>query len=184
MSCVTHRHFEMSIASSAERKPLRIIILGTDHERQCHDQGLKVLIAEIVEREKVRFVAEENRALLNTVARQVSNSMGLRWIQMDMSIEDRIKAGIDGKLANRMQLRFDASGNPTAAIRYAPVEDGIREEFWLDRIQEANEDGTTLVICGCLHCLPLAEKAETRGHKVLFKQFHPESLSEVKPELY
>jgi hypothetical protein len=39
----------MSIPSSAERNPLRIIILGTDHEVQCHDQGLKVLITEIVD---------------------------------------------------------------------------------------------------------------------------------------
>jgi hypothetical protein len=163
---------------------MRIIILGTDHELQCHDQDLKVLITEIVAREQVTVVAEENRPLLNTLARQVSDSMNLRWIQMDMSIEDRIKAGIDGKLANRMQLRFEASGKPTPAIRYAPIEDGIREEFWLDRIQEATGDGIGLAICGCLHCLPLAERAEKRGHKVLFKIFHPERLSELKPELY
>jgi hypothetical protein len=117
---------------------MRIVILGTDHALQCHDQELKSLITEIATRERVTFVAEENRSLLNTLARQVSDSMGLRWIQIDMSIEDRIKAGIDGKLGNRMQLRYDASGNPTSAIRYAPVEDGIREEFWLDRIQEAS----------------------------------------------
>jgi|ERR1700730_101734 len=163
---------------------MRIIILGTDHELQCHDQDLKALITEIVARERVTFVAEENRPLLDTLARKVSDSMGLRWIQIDMSIEDQIKAGINGKLLNRMQLRYDASGNPTSAIRYAPVEDGIREEFWLDRIQEAADDGTGLVICGCLHCLPLAEKAEKRGYKVLSKIFHPERLSELRPELY
>jgi len=163
---------------------MRIIILGTDHELQCNDQDLKALITEIVARERVTFVAEENRPLSNTIARQVSDSLGLRWIQIDMSIEDRIKAGIEGKLLNRMQLRSDPNGDPTPAIRYAPVEDGIREEFWLDRIQEAADEGTVLVICGCLHCLPLAEKAEKRGHKVLFKIFHPERLSELKPELY
>ncbi len=163
---------------------MRIIILGTDHELQCHDEDLKALIKEIVAREGVTFVAEENRPQLNTLARQVSDSMGLRWVQIDMSIEDRVKAGIDGKLANRMQLRYDASGNPTSAVRYAPVEDGIREEFWLDRIQEASDDRTGLVICGCLHCLPLAEKAEKRGHEVLSKIFHPERLAELKPELY
>ena len=163
---------------------MRIIILGIDHELQCHDHDLKALITENATREQVTLLAEENRPLLNTLARQVSDSMGLRWIQMDMSIEDRIKAGIDGKLGNRMQLRYDASGNPTLAVRYAPVEDGIREEFWLDRIQEASDDGTGLVICGCLHCLPLAEKAEKRGHEVLSKIFHPERLAELKPELY
>jgi len=163
---------------------MQMIILGTDHELQCYDQDLKGLIMGILARERVTFVAEENRPMSNTIARQVSDSAGLRWIQIDMSIEDRIKAGIDGKLLNRMQLRYDACGDPTLAIRYAPVEDGIREEFWLDRIQEAGVDGTGLVICGCLHCLPLAEKAEKRGHKVLSKIFHPERLSELKPELY
>ena len=152
---------------------MRIIILGTDHDLQCHDQDLKALITEIVARE-----------LSNTIARQVSELLGLRWIQIDMSIEDRIKAGIDGKLLNRMELRFDANGHPIPAIRYAPVEDGIREEFWLDRIQEAGDDGPILVICGCLHCAPLAEKAEKRGHRVLSKTFYPVSLAELKPELF
>ncbi|HXM93633.1 MAG TPA: hypothetical protein VOA64_05160 [Candidatus Dormibacteraeota bacterium] len=163
---------------------MRIIILGTDHELQRNDQDLKVLITEILVREQITFVAEENRPMVNTIARDVSKSMGLRWIQIDMSIGDQITAHIDGKLLNRMQLRYDASGNPTSAIRYAPVEDGIREEFWLDRIQEAAGDGTGLVVCGSLHCLPLAEKTEKRGYKVLSKIFHPESLAELKPELY
>jgi len=163
---------------------MRLIILGTDHELQCHDLDLKALIAEIVTRERVTLIAEENRPMSNTIARQMSESIGLRWIQIDMSIEDRIKAGIDGKLGNRMQLRYNANGDPTSAIRYAPVEDGIREEFWLDRIQEAADDGTGLVICGCLHCLPFAEKAQKRGHKVLSKIFHPETLARLKPELY
>src|SRR6266852_7939725 len=100
---------------------MQMIILGTDHELQCDDQDLKGLIMGIVARERVTFVAEENRPMSNTIARQVSDSAGLRWIQIDMSIEDRIKAGIDGKLLNRMQLRYDASGDPTSAIRYAPV---------------------------------------------------------------
>lgn len=163
---------------------MRMIILGTDHELQCHDQDLKALITEIIVREHVTLIAEENRHMSNTIARQMSKSIGVRWIQIDMSIEDRIKAGIDGKLGNRMQLRYDASGNPTLAVRYAPVEDGIREEFWLDRIQEAADDGIGLVICGCLHCSHLADKAEKRGHKILSKIFHPERLSELKPELF
>jgi hypothetical protein len=163
---------------------MQIIILGIDHELQCHDKGLQVLISDIVARQRVTLIAEENRCMSETVALQVSQSEGLRWIQIDMSTKDRIKAGIDGKLSNRMQLRFDANGNPTLAIRYAPVEDGIREEFWLDRIEATANDGTILIVCGCLHCLPLSEKAEKRGHGVLSKMFHPENLSELKPELF
>ena len=162
-----------------------LIVLGIDHDRQCHDRRLKALIAELVEREQVTLIAEENRPLSHTLGRQVSESMSLPWLQIDMSLEDRIKAGIDGKLANRTQIRgYNEYGDPIQAIRYAPVEDGIREEFWLDRIESAAKEGTVLVICGCLHCVPFSEKAEKRGHTIVARVFHPENLSELKPELY
>lgn len=84
-----------------------------------------------------------------------------------------------------MQLRgYDANGAPIQAVRYAPVEDGIREEFWLDRIEGAVKEGKVLVICGCLHCVPFSGKAERRGHRVVLQVFHPENLSDLKPELY
>ncbi len=140
---------------------------------------------ELVERNRVTMIAEENRISSITIAREVSESMGLPWVQIDMSIEDRIKAGIDGKLANRMQIRgYDAEGDPIPAIRYAPVEDGIREEFWLDRIEGSANEGSVLVICGALHCTPFSEKATRRGHTIVSRVFYPESLSEMTPELY
>jgi hypothetical protein len=102
-----------------------------------------------------------------------------------MSLEDRIKAGINEKLANRMQISgFDDYGDPILAIRYAPVEDGIREEFWLDRIESEPKEGTVLVVCGCLHCAPFSEKAEKRGHTILARIYHPQNLSELRPEFF
>jgi hypothetical protein len=164
---------------------MKMIILGTDHALQCHDSRLKALISDLIEREHVTLIAEENRVSSNTLGQQLAESMNLRWIQIDMSIEDRVKAGIEGKLANRMQIRgFNEYGDPIPAIRYAPVEDGIREEFWLDQIENATTDGTVLVVCGCLHCVPLSKKAETRGHTIAAKLFYPEDLSELKPEFF
>lgn len=69
-----------------------MIVLGIDHELQCHDRRLKALIVELVQRERVTMIAEENRPLSNTIGRQVSESLTLPWIEIDMSIEDRIKA--------------------------------------------------------------------------------------------
>lgn len=164
---------------------MKMIVLGTAHDFQCQDPRLKALIGELVMRENVTMIAEENRPLSSTLARGLSESMNLTWIQIDMLLEDRIKAGIDGKLANRMQIRgYNEYGDPIQAIRYAPVEDGIREEFWLDRIESAAKEGTVLVICGCLHCVPFAEKAERRGHTIVARVFHPENLSELKAELF
>lgn len=161
---------------------LRIIILGVDH--LCYDRRLKEIITELVERERVTLIAEENRPLSDTFGRQVSESTSLPYIQIDMLAEDRIKAGIEVKLANRMKIRFDESGDPVQAIRYAPVEDGIREEFWLDRIEDAAKEGAVLVICGALHSGPFSEKAERRGHRIVSKVFYPENLSDLKAEYY
>ncbi len=131
---------------------MEMIVLGIDHKLQSWDPALKTLISELAEREGITMIAEENRCSSNTLGRQVSESMNLPWIQIDMSTEDRIKAGIYQKLEDRMQIRsYDANGIPILAIRYAPVEDGIREEFWLGRIEGAAKEGKALVICGCLH---------------------------------
>ncbi|HEY1659948.1 MAG TPA: hypothetical protein VGG14_16465 [Candidatus Sulfotelmatobacter sp.] len=164
---------------------MKLIVLGTDHGLQGRDQRLESLIVELIEREAVTMIAEENRVYAVTLGRQVAESLSLPWVQIDMTLEDRVKAGIDGKLANRMQIRrYNDDGYPEMAIRYATREDGMREEFWLDRIEAAAKGGTVLVICGCLHCVPLSQKAEKRGHSIVAKLFHPEHLAEIEPELF
>ena len=92
---------------------MKVIVLGTAHDFQCHDPRLKAL-RDLIEREHVTMIAEENRPLSNTVGRQLSESMNLRWIQIDMSLEDRIKAGIEAKMLNRMQIRgYNEYGDPS-----------------------------------------------------------------------
>jgi hypothetical protein len=114
---------------------MEMIVLGIDHDLQLQDLRLKGLISELVEHEGAQLIAEENRCFSNTLGRQIAGSMNLPWLQIDMSTQERIKSGIYEKLANRMQIRgYDARGEPILAIRYAPIEDGIREEFWLDKI--------------------------------------------------
>src|SRR6266496_4023996 len=154
-----------------------LVVLGIDHNLQSSDPELKSTILGLVESNAVRTIAEENRLRLRTVGCEVAESSGLCWVQIDMSTEERLKAGIYDKLSNRMQIRgYESNGKPIQAIRYAPVEDGIREEFWLDRIEEIAKGDRVLGICGCLHCVPFSEKAVRRGHKVLSQLFYPESL--------
>jgi hypothetical protein len=162
-----------------------LIVLGTDHELQCHDRRLKSLIAELVAQERVTMIAEENRVLSNTLGQAVAEETNVTWLQIDMTLEERVARGIDGKLANRMQIRgYNEYDDPIMAIRYAPREDGIREEFWLDKIESTTKSGVVLVICGCLHCNPFSGKAGKRGHRIVAKLFYPENLSELKPELF
>jgi len=162
-----------------------LVVLGIDHNDQSSDPELKSTISGLIESSAARMIAEENRFRLHTIGYEVAESSGIPWVQIDMSTEQRIEAGIYDKLSNRMQIRgYESNGQPIQAIRYAPVEDGIREEFWLDRIEEFWNGGRVLVICGCLHCVPFSDRAARRGHKVLSKAFYPERLSALKPELY
>lgn len=164
---------------------MNIVVVGTDHDSQIDDPGLETLTLRLLEAHGIALIAEENRLFRNTVGKRLADSRGLPWIQIDMSTEERLEAGIYHKLANRMQIRgYDADGNPIMAIRYAENEDGIREEWWLNKIEGAIKSGTVLVICGCLHCGPLSVKAENRGHKVVARVFYPRSLCSLEPELY
>lgn len=71
---------------------MEIIVLGIDHALQSQDPRLKTLISELVEHEGVTAIAEENRCFSNTLGRQVSESINLPWIQIDMSTEDSDKS--------------------------------------------------------------------------------------------
>jgi hypothetical protein len=170
---------------------MKMIIIGTDHTLQVSD-GLKALIAEIVESEQVALIGEEYPADSLTAARQVAESGGIFRIQIDMNAEQRIKAGVD---VDNKPITYD-SERGRLIYRYFLKEDGMREEFWLDRIEaemkriEADPervklapqtDGTSLVVCGSFHVNYLSEKAERRGH-VTAKRWHPPELSELQPE--
>ena len=150
---------------------MNLIIIGTDHTLQGSDVCLKDFIARITESEQATLIGEEYAP--NGVAHRVADSKGIRWVGIDMNPEQRRKAGIEEKLINRMQIRYEADGAVVQRLRYAPKEDGIREEFWLDRIAEEQTEGTALIVCGALHARKVSEKAGQKGHDTkLF--FHPE----------
>src|ERR1700680_1799121 len=120
---------------------------------------------------KVTLIGEEHHGTLTSVAQQVALSRGIPRIQIDMTPEERRTASIQDKLASRMlHWRKDENGIPIETLLYAQREDGIREEFWLDRIAEQQTEGTVLVIGGAVHARPLAEKAQKKGYnaKVVF----------------
>ncbi len=147
---------------------MNLIIIGTEHTLQGSDVCLKDFIARITESEQAKLIGEEYAP--NSVAHRVADSKGITWIGIDMNPEQRRKAGIDEKLINRMQIRYEADGTVVQRLRYAPKEDGIREEFWLDRIAEEQTEGTALLVCGALHARKVSEKAKQKGlsHQIVF----------------
>ena len=168
---------------------MKLIIVGTDHTSQDFCTSFGDLIAQIAESERVTLIAEEYPFASISAARRMAQSKGIAWVQIDMNTEERVKAGIYEKLCNRMQIRaYDERGMPLLALRYAPNEDGVREEFWLDRIAEHQIEATILVICGAVHARPLANKAEQRGHDTSLR-FFPEIPGSqfwlsITPELF
>ena len=167
---------------------MKLVIIGTDHEFQDSDADLKDLVASLTKSEQATLIGEEYRSSSISVARQVAQSKGILWLQIDMNSEQRLQAGINEKLLNRTQIRYEADGTVTQRLRYAPKEDGIREEFWLDRIAERRIDGTALLICGALHARKVSEKAHEKGHdtKLLFHPKIPGSQIwvSIMPELF
>jgi hypothetical protein len=166
---------------------MKLIILGTEHELQDSDGCLKDLVVSITESEQVTLIGEEHRPASISVALQVAESKGIPWVQIDMNTEQRLKAGIDEKLNQRWKIRHEVDGSVTQLHRYAPKEDGIREEFWLERIAEQPTNETTLLICGALHSRKVSEKAQQKGHATTLL-FYPTTGSEfwvsIMPELF
>ena len=66
---------------------------------------------------------------------------------------------------------------------YLTKTDGIREEFWLKKIESAVNNMKTLLVCGSRHVNFVAEKAEARGHILVDKRFFPEELQFLQFEV-
>lgn len=167
---------------------MKLIIIGTEHWLQDSDPCLRDLVASVTESEDVTFMGEEHLPSSISVAQQVAQSKGIPWLQVDMNTDQRVKAGIDQKLLNRMQVRYEVDGPVTQLCRYAPKEDGIREYFWLDRIAEQQTKGSALLVCGALHAWKVVEKAHLKGYDttLLFHPAYPGSLFwvSIMPELF
>lgn len=122
---------------------MNILIVGVDHMVQGSDASLKSILHGLMISNSPVVIGEENVPMLPTVAREVADESGIRWLQIDMSREQRLEQGIEQRLSSRMALnfasvirgeaRFDKNGNPIPDQNtYFEQEDGIRENFWLD----------------------------------------------------
>lgn len=155
---------------------MKLIIAGIEHTER--DSAVRDFIVTLMGSEEITLIGEERPGASGSVAEQVAQSKGIRWVQIDMTTAERIKAGIHDKLAIRMlHWPKDEHGIPIPTFCYASEEDGQRERFWLDRIAEQKPNGTVLVVCGPGHVRPLSEKAQQEGYdtQLFFLPEHPGS---------
>lgn len=166
---------------------MHLIIIGVEHTMQDSEE-LRDVLAALTDPELVTLIGEE-RPFGQGVAAEVAQSKNIRWLQIDMTTEDRIHAGIYDKLSGRMlHWPVDENGIPIETLCYAMKEDGIREWFWLDRIVEHYTHGTVVVVCGPGHVRPLSDKGISRGHdtRLMFLPENPGSQFwvSIQPKLF
>ena len=169
-------------------------IVGTDHELQrsdSADKGLEKKIAAIITGGGVAFVAEEVDANkdVDTFGRELSRKMigENRWLSIDMTDGQRKDAGIYDDLVERRVPDF-RKVPPVFVGRYFRRADGIRENFWIDRIEErctelAITEGTVVITCGYIHRHYLCEKAKGRGQIVTLDEYFPYDFKDRCGEL-
>jgi hypothetical protein len=158
------------------------IIVGTDHNLQnscSQDVGLRDLLQSLVATHPVVLIAEEVKTSekVRTFGRELVGSR--KWLSIDMTKRQKKKAGIYDILRSGVgPVRDPATGDDVRANPYHKKSEGVKENFWLDKIERWCEKkkvsvGTVVITCGHNHLDFLAVKAEMRGHAVTKREYLP-----------
>lgn len=142
---------------------MSFVIIGTDHRFQYSDRGLHALVRAFLELEyfePLSAIAEEYHSAIGetSVGQRLAVERNLRWYNVDMTLEEKLRGGI-------LEAQQSRPGMFQANLTYRIPSDDIREEAWVEKLIEG-ASGTTLVICGYLHCAALARKLRKRGYVV------------------
>jgi|HubBroStandDraft_4_1064222.scaffolds.fasta_scaffold666469_1 hypothetical protein len=137
------------------------VVIGTDHNFQERDPGFEGMLRALLSRnffEPLIGIAEEYHDKLgDSICQRLAAERGLLWYNVDMTTEERQKAGILDD-----QFRRPIS---TDEIAYRVQSDDVREQAWIEKLI-SSESGTTFVICGYVHFVAIVKKLRARGHTV------------------
>jgi hypothetical protein len=144
---------------------LIVTIVGVDHSLQSNDPtgDFGRLLRQLLDKTPVDLIAEEMKGTDPTVAQQIALNRSIPWLNVDATLEDRVRLGIQVELFNRpTPLIFEGDMCVGQKSKYLPHADSIREELWVSRVV-ANRVGAALVVCGLLHMRHLADKLTEQG---------------------
>jgi hypothetical protein len=157
------------------------VVVGTDHKLQradSQDTGLRDLLQSIIASHPVVLIAEEVKTSedVRTFGRELIGED--KWLSIDMTTQQRKDAGIYEVLRSGGPVRHPVTGNDVRGNVYHKKSEGIRETFWLGKIQgwckgAKVASGTVVVTCGHNHLKPLAEKIKAQGHSVIEREYLP-----------
>jgi hypothetical protein len=153
---------------------MSFVVIGTDHRFQNKEAGLGGLLSALLNQrylEPLCAIAEEHaEAIGMSMGQQLAEQKRLAWYNVDMTSEEKYKAGI---LAEQRSRPISQGG-----VAYRVPSDEVREDFWVSKLAAAGS-GTTIVICGYLHSASLARKLRARGHAV-DERVYLETVPEIK----
>jgi hypothetical protein len=138
---------------------MNFVVMGTDHRMQHSESGLEALIRAFLQLryiEPLHGIAEEYSDNIgeSIAQRIVKEQDGLRWYNVDMTKEEKQAAGI-------LEEQCARPASKDGVVFRLPSDD-VREDAWVDKLLNFGS-GTTLVICGYLHCQSLAVKLRHKG---------------------
>lgn len=154
---------------------MNFVVIGTDHRFQTSDPGFDALVRSWAGARYVvplSAIAEEYHEAIgiSSIGKRVAQELGLEWFNVDMSAEERERAGI---LTD--QLRRPIS---TDAVAIRVPSDTIREDTWVSRLTSVDR-GTVILICGYLHYDHLAQRLRAEGHTV-DRRVYLETVPEIR----
>ena len=134
----------------------RITVVGVDHDLQWKDDPtghLKAVLSAELVAGNFGLMAEEALGLPTTVGQRLACKLNIPWLQVEMSISEREKAGITRRVSSPISPLEDIGG----ITEYDLTQDGLREEHWIQEILRWRVD-QVLLVCGFLHISPVAGK--------------------------
>jgi hypothetical protein len=159
--------------------------LGTSHQIQCRwgdastkeaklSEELRFIVRELLARYSITLIAEEAPHDVPTVARLVSNETQLPYLQVDMPSGEYERYGI------RSEMDMVATLNSRGDADYrCPHADDIRENSWLEKLEQSPSARRVLLVCGYAHTKFVAQKVRDRDC-VAEELFFPAELRERK----
>jgi hypothetical protein len=154
---------------------IEYVILGTSHPDMQDSTKFGRPVMETIQNHSINLVAEEHNCDSISMACVTTKHLHIPYLQIDLFPQEWAEHGIDREMKLREQLPKDQD------IRLSRA-DGVREDFWLEKIEASLNYGRVLVVCGYLHVDFLALRVERRGGTVLEKNTFPTELLDRKPE--
>lgn len=146
---------------------MEVTIVGLDHQTQWQDSTgmLKRLLEGLCSTNQIDLIAEEASAQMpTTVGQRLAQRQDIPWLNVDMSNQQRVEAGIDHQVPTGPL--FDESYNFVGSTQsYEPAIQGVREKYWLNQILRCHCERVILV-CGAIHLDTISESLKHIGHVV------------------